>query len=113
MIIILINCHFLFLEKVCGNLSATFQDGTTQVSNPAEYQDTANHTCNDGYWISSGVYSLIVTCTEYANWSAVAPTCVSKCDPPTYLLTKIDIDTDTVFFILVCLETIYNNILGI
>ncbi len=74
-------CHqamFPFAEKICANLT-DFQDGTVAVNNPASYQDTANYTCNDGYHISIGVYSDIVTCTQHGNWSAGHPLCAGMC----------------------------------
>ena len=67
----------LISEKVCGNLT-DFQDGTVAVTNPASYLDTANNTCNNGYHISPGVYSDIVTCTQHGNWSSGPPLCISK-----------------------------------
>ncbi len=67
----------LIAEKVCSNLT-DFQDGTVAVNNPASYLDTANNTCNNGYHISPGVYSDIVTCTQHGNWSAGPPLCLSK-----------------------------------
>ncbi len=72
---------FLFAEKICGNLTDFDNDTvayTVAVSNPASYLDTANYTCKNGYHISPGVYSDIVTCTQHGNWSSGPPLCNSE-----------------------------------